>query len=108
VFGTEIEASLSVEDRHDFQGARRQKFVQLGAVVKHRNRGHICCQKKAIQYIRTAEIVARFRGKNQVHFSEGLWHRFRGGLLVLFTSYCCTFYVDNVATVKLRIFLRAQ
>jgi hypothetical protein len=43
-----------------------------------------------------------------VHFSEGLWHRFRGGLLVLFTSYCCTFYVDNVATVKLRIFLRAQ
>jgi hypothetical protein len=43
-----------------------------------------------------------------VHFSEGLWHRFQEALLVLFTSYCCTFYADNIVAVKLGIFLRAQ
>jgi hypothetical protein len=43
-----------------------------------------------------------------VHFSEGIWHKFRGGMLVMFTSYCYIFYANNVAAVKLIIFLGAQ
>jgi len=49
---------FSVEDRHGFQGVRRHKLIQLGAVVKNINRGHIFFKNKAIQYNRTTEIVA--------------------------------------------------
>jgi hypothetical protein len=104
VLGTEIEATFLLKIGTIFKALVDKnpysKVQLLSTKIED-----FCCQKKAIQYSCTTEIWALISRLKSGSFSEGLWHRFRGGLLVLFTSYCCTFNVDNDVVVKLRNFL---
>jgi hypothetical protein len=68
VFGTEIEAVFLLKIG-TISKALGDKFIQVGAAIKHKNQKYICSQKKSVQYSRTAEIVAQIsRQKSSAFF----------------------------------------